>query len=390
MKMHPSCHSYAIFNHLNLIVCFNLHEYTFNFARVFDRLNISHLYSLLVRSVRDIHFHNILMSSSETALGHLPIYHLHTGQIISCRLSADRTQEMSLNYYYERIKYNVQEPARFLGSTSPRKIMIGVNFAIAVLSLGLGGFSIYLSYLLYESRFLSGWVVWLGLSFVGITLAATCSIGMRGAHVLSLELLLTYFWGICVFIAPLILGTVASFDFYTYIRTWFLHEWAESGFQRIRDRFCASTANSKCAPPILGIDGSVDKWCQVNYNATDCYAIRQSALNDAVNYGQVLTLIQGSVCIVILLLIGLSIYICQTIITAPVITQSMNDVINYLLLLPIAGSIGISVYLWWIKDYAIQYSWIAIFFAALGAAVLICIPFGIISGRLKSRFLLTW
>lgn len=255
---------------------------------------------------------------------------------------------MSINYYYDRLVYNIHEPARFLGSTSPRKMLLWINFVIAVLALGLSGFSIYLSFLLYDGRLVSGWAVWLGLSAVGFTLATICSIGMRGAHVLSLELLLTYFWGLTVCIAPLMLGAVASFDFLTYERVWFEHKWAEPRFYRVRQLFCSpkSSISTKCAPPITGINNSITAWCIYNFGDTDCIDIRDSAIQLAVSYTTVLTIMQGLLAILILLLIGWSMYICLTIITSPVITQSMNDVINYLLLIPIVGSAAVAVNLW--------------------------------------------
>ena len=62
--------------------------------------------------------------------------------------------------------------------------------------------------LLYDPGFATGWIVWLGLSIVGLCLSITCAIGMRGAHVVSLDMLLSYFWGVIVFIGPLVIGRV--------------------------------------------------------------------------------------------------------------------------------------------------------------------------------------
>jgi hypothetical protein len=47
--------------------------------------------------------------------------------------------------------------------------------------------------------------------------------------------------------------------------------------------------------------------------------------------------------------IGLSMYICTTILTSSVITQSMNDSINYLLMFPIAGCSGLGFYTLWMR-----------------------------------------
>ena len=105
-----------------------------------------------------------------------------------------------------------------------RKVLFSINLIIAVCSLCLSGFSAYLAALLYDPNFFSTWINWMGLSIVGVSLAVTCIVGMRGAHLVSLDLLLTYFWGITVFVAPLLLGIVACFDFYSYLNVFFQHQ----------------------------------------------------------------------------------------------------------------------------------------------------------------------
>ena len=69
----------------------------------------------------------------------------------------------------------------------------------------------------------------------------------------------------------------------------------------------------------------------------------------------------------------------------------MNDIINYILILPIGGCVGIASYLWWINDYdMIAYHWIAQLFAVLAGAQFFALPLGIVAGRLKKRVLLFW
>ncbi len=112
-------------------------------------------------------------------------------------------------------------------------------------------------------------------------------------------------------------------------------------------------------------------------------------ITKGVNIGHALSVVQASVCIVDILLIIWSIYIVHGILTSPVITQSMNDIINYLLFLPIGGCIGIATYLWWVTSYDITFSWIAQLFAALAIAQFFALPLGIYAGRYKSKALLT-
>jgi len=139
---------------------------------------------------------------------------------------------------------------------------------------------------------------WLGLALVGFALTFICALGIRGAYLVSLELLLLYFWGVAVFLAPLLLGTVTCFDFYSYIDVYFRHHWEEDTFLGIREFFCAEdTANNKCMSPIMG-GGLYDNetaWCQGLYNATDCAAIREEATQDGLKWGRRLTLVEASV-----------------------------------------------------------------------------------------------
>ncbi len=135
----------------------------------------------------------------------------------------------------------------------------------------------YASSLLYDPGFATGWIVWLGLAIVGSCLAIACIIGMRGAHLVSLDLLLTYFWGILIFIAPLLLGTVAAFKFYMFMETWFYHQWELPTFGEVRKLLCSpsSTAFTKCIAPINGGKNfpNVNAWCLNFYNSTDCEVI---------------------------------------------------------------------------------------------------------------------
>src|SRR4051812_43947298 len=90
------------------------------------------------------------------------------------------------------------------------------------------------------------------MAIVGLGLTVTAIIGMRGAHLVSLELLLTYFWGIIMLVVPLLLGLFACFNFFAYTRIWFKHAWNLENFSEVRHIFCnpASSADNKCKAPI--------------------------------------------------------------------------------------------------------------------------------------------
>jgi hypothetical protein len=68
---------------------------------------------------------------------------------------------------------------------------------------------------------------------IGIFMVSICIIGMRGAHLVSFELLLIYFWGITMFIGPLILAAAAGFNFYFYMTVWITHYWDSASFSLV-------------------------------------------------------------------------------------------------------------------------------------------------------------
>ena len=222
-------------------------------------------------------------------------------------------------------------------------------------------------------------------------------VGMRGAHLVSLDLLLSYFWGIIVLIAPLLLGIFAVFNISFYTRIWFKHQWDKPDFIDVRRLFCepSSTADNRCIAPTdadvqagWGDMNTTTQWCQYYYNSTDCERIRDGAINKAVDWGTSLILTNTIIGVFGLALMVVSIYISVEILTHPVITQSMLDVINYFLIIPIASCIGQTVGFWWIQGLSIKYTWLPRLYMALAVAQIAALPLGIVAGRLKSRNLL--
>ncbi|RYY88297.1 hypothetical protein EON63_02640 [archaeon] len=92
----------------------------------------------------------------------------------------------------------------------------------------------------------------MGMAVVSLCLASVSIIGLRGAHMVSLDLILTYFWGVIVFVAPLLLALFACFNFFLYTKIWFKHQWSTITFSRVRDLFCVPryTADNKCIAPL--------------------------------------------------------------------------------------------------------------------------------------------
>lgn len=280
-----------------------------------------------------------------------------------------------------------------------RKVLFVCNFLIAIASVLFSAFAAWLAVLMYDPVYGSVWMGMMGLSILGAILTSVCIVGMRGAHLVSLSLLLTYFWGMIIFVGPLLLGVIACFDFYDYMFVWFNHQWEQPNFSGLHDLFCTKfitagagpdnvNAVAMCAAPLQ----NTDAWCAANFDGdTRCKDYREAAILEAVQWGSFLTLIQGIICIADLVLICGCLFLCFKIMKEQVITQSMNEVINYLLLLPIGACAGLAYYMWWLRDYdvqSLQYSWIAEGFAYIAGAQTLALPLGIIAGKLKSRNLL--
>jgi hypothetical protein len=281
---------------------------------------------------------------------------------------------MSQYNYLEKISDNVY-PLQALSSTSPRKVLFGLNLTLFLCMICLSAYSVYVTWLLFSKDFFTGWINWFNLLVVGFFIAVTSIVGMRGAHQVSLELLLSYFWGLIVLIAPLLLGLFSVFNISFYARIWFKHQWEQPEFSVFRNLFCKPQryADTRCVAPLFdslsngttststsivnGTDitsNSTQSWCLNLYNATDCEDIRNAAINKAVKWGSSLIVTNTVVGLAGLILMVVSIYISVKILTHPVITQSMLDVINYLLIIPVAACVAQTVFFWWIQDLDLQ------------------------------------
>lgn len=307
-------------------------------------------------------------------------------------------------YYLEKIVNDIVVPIRLFSSTSPRKTLFGVNFILSICAVCLTLYGLSLTSLLYEDDFLFGWIYWFLLAVVGMCMFVITIVGMRGAHLVSLDIILTYFWAVIVLIVPLLLVLFAVFNISFYTRIYLKHQWERTDFKNLRTIFCdpSSTADDKCIAPLAGGDvirqsetenqtfETTLDWCQAIYNATDCEQIRDDAIDDAVEWGTSLIIAESIIGLVSLLLIALAIYISVEILTAPVITQSMLDVINYLLVLPIAACAAQTWGFWWIDTLqGLEYTWLPLLYLALSMTQVAILPLGIVAGRKKSRLLLT-
>ena len=97
------------------------------------------------------------------------------------------------------------------------------------------------------------------------------------------------------------------------------------------------TNNTSCTHITL----SISTW-----NSTACVAMRDNALHSAVSYSEQLILAQSLTGLVTIIALCYALYTAYTILTKRVFTQSMNDNINYLLLIPIALCAAMGGYCW--------------------------------------------
>ena len=91
---------------------------------------------------------------------------------------------------------------------------------------------------------------------------------------------------------------------------------------------------------------STTDWCLAKYSAVDCISIRNNAEKSATYWGTLFLTIEAIVCLSNIGLILCSLYLCYRILTPPVITQSMNDIMNFLLILPVIACGLVARYIW--------------------------------------------
>ena len=304
----------------------------------------------------------------------------------------------SCNDLFYGLKHNVYADTLFqpfkICLTNYRRILIVLIVYLLLFSLFLAGVSMYLTQIFYYENSSTNWSNWLALSFLGVCLAVICALGLRGAHVVNLDLLLTYLWGISIFIAPLILGCIVCFDFYDLMYTWFIHAWDQDNFLGLREIFCSdgTSTNKCCAPSSAASFNStyMTTWCYDTYSSRDCLSIRATAIDSAVSWGRQLAIVISALSILALVVITSSIYVCTKILSANVITESMNDIVNYILFLPIGACIGVAIYLAdWNSYKNIPYTWLSDVYVALAVAQGVTLPIGFIAGRLKKQYLMT-
>jgi hypothetical protein len=135
--------------------------------------------------------------------------------------------------YCNQIKNN------FALTLSPRQCLKISIYGIHICSLFIMGVCIFLTLSFYNPKILGSTASWLSISVAGITLWFMSIIGLRGSYLVNLELLLTYFWGISVFVSALTLAVVACLDSYLYMDIWVRHRYVGAAALAVVIAFCA-------------------------------------------------------------------------------------------------------------------------------------------------------
>ena len=250
-----------------------------------------------------------------------------------------------------------------------------------------------------------------------------------------------------------------GFDFYSYLEISFKHSWTTYGFSSIRRLTCrpASTSDTLCNVPCKSVIiywvissyipfdflilnlytilkdpfpfqfpfpkyQNINEWCvgtfgnssqyasfNITHNPGICNSIYTNAITEATTQAQTSILVISIICVVTSVIIIAAQYLCYYIITAPILSESMNDIINYLLVLPVACCFLMAWYLWdwqsyvnfpsfvsplffvliimitmtWHDRYTgLPYAWAPIAFASFGAALSFALPVGVVRHKL--------
>ena len=184
--------------------------------------------------------------------------------------------------FFGWLNHSLYHPVKSIFNSHQRRLLLVLISMLTLFSVSLGIFSGYLGKLFFVKNQPSSVVTWAGMSLVCLGLIVVCITGLRGAYFMNIELLLGFFWGVMIFLAPLVLVVISCFDLYQYINIFYVHLWNLPSFAGLRHIFCQGSEDTLCAAP-NGTPEVIGSWCLQNYNSTDCFDIRESAIQRAVN-----------------------------------------------------------------------------------------------------------
>jgi hypothetical protein len=135
----------------------------------------------------------------------------------------------------------------------------------------------------------------------------------------------------------LIFSTIGLFDYFNVTSVYVTHYWRDPQLAWFRRQYCKpNTYNTLCTVPI---SGNETEWCLVNYNATNCAEIRNSAQLSSSNAMQSLYLLSAAWGVFLILLFILSVDTLEQIISKPLVQQSRKSSLLVWVSLPIFGCV---------------------------------------------------
>uniref|UniRef100_A0A7S2R9T0 Tetraspanin n=1 Tax=Rhizochromulina marina TaxID=1034831 RepID=A0A7S2R9T0_9STRA len=239
---------------------------------------------------------------------------------------------------------------RALRYFEPRQWLILTNCLILICSLFIAGVSAYVINEIYKETFERSTdqedtmlYFWIAMAVLGCLHGLCAVVGITGALKVSLDMIVTYFWLAVLLLAPTLLFSVLMFEFQKLFRSWIKHRWDTPEMSSVRRSFCKprSVSDTKCAvyPPSLPFkynitDYTVDEWCEDFWNATDCRLIYIEATDQVTVFAEQALTATATASAVEILLLFFSLYLAYRIVTMSIITKSMNELINYFMILP--------------------------------------------------------
>lgn len=282
-----------------------------------------------------------------------------------------------------------------------RQWLILLNLIVLVFSVSLSAFCIWNSVIIYRNAdFLDSeaddalYVTSIALAVLGLLLALCASMGITASHKVSLQMLVMYFWSNVLLLAPFLLFALFCFDFQPFYRAWIRHRWDSGTLRHLRRMFCPrldgrETYNKECAAPLYGgfNYSSTAEWCEATLNSTECSWVQNKALDDCFNFASMLFDFIGATATVDILLCLVCLKLTYHIVTTSVIFKSMNDLINYMMVLPATGTIILGVDLMADEVTKVHRSIHVMGECCVVAGCLMAVltVLGVIGGRMKDR-----
>ncbi|CAB9507151.1 expressed unknown protein [Seminavis robusta] len=179
------------------------------------------------------------------------------------------------------------------------------------------------------------------VGFFGTVIFITNLVTLKVIQVVNLVGAIRYLW-VLLYLIPFQVFFVASlFDFYGVTHVWVKHWWRVPSMAWFRETYCEpGTAGTLCMVPGCGQEATScneTEWCLVNYQATNCTAIRDAAqleVEDLMNFYYNGNLAWGFILIAILLLI---VNTLERIISRPMVQKSRESNVPAWLSLPFMG-----------------------------------------------------